>query len=151
MKRGTPRHPKVANLARRLNVEIWGAVGVLEILWQFVSEFAPHGDIGRHTDDAIAAAVGWRKKPEDLIQALAQARFLNEHETCRYFVHDWPDHCEYTVHNKIARECARFADGTRPKLQRLPRDEREQAERFYAVQVSAPETRAVRTPSAQGT
>jgi hypothetical protein len=57
MKRGTPRHPKVAELASRLKITRYGSVGLLEMLWHFTAQYALDGAIGRFSDDAIAEAL----------------------------------------------------------------------------------------------
>jgi hypothetical protein len=59
VKRGTPRHPKVAHLCELLRVKLPAAVGYLELLWHFTAEFAPQGDIGRFTDKRIEAGKAW--------------------------------------------------------------------------------------------
>jgi hypothetical protein len=111
LKRGTPAHPKVAHLARLLNIEIFGAVGILEMLWQFAARFCPQGDIGKHTDAAIARAVGWEKRsgsrgvPTEvrLTSALVDAGFLDRCEFYRLVVHDWKDHCDQAVTKYLSR------------------------------------------------
>ena len=57
MKRGTPDHPKTLELADRLGLERWGAVGLLECLWHFAAHYAKRGDVGRFSDEAIARAM----------------------------------------------------------------------------------------------
>ena len=85
MKRGTPDHPKVADLCRLLNIGKAEAVGTLELLWHFTAKFAPQGDVGRFPDEAIAAAVGWNHRSgvkgvsssHQLISALVKSGWLD--------------------------------------------------------------------------
>ena len=57
MKRGTPRHPKVAKLAELCGIELTHAIGILEALWHFTAEFSPAGDIGRFSDKEILRGI----------------------------------------------------------------------------------------------
>jgi hypothetical protein len=68
-----------------------------------------------------------------MVAALVKARLVDlvEDQTVRLCVHDWAEHCEDAVHMKLARLRGRFANGEFPKLVRLPKEEREEAERDY--------------------
>lgn len=133
MKRGTPRHPKVKFLAERLKIEHGHAVGILEMLWQYASEFYPAGDVGRATDRYIAEAVLWRKDPSILIAALVSEKWLDKVEgESRLLIHDWAVHAEDSVHMKLARQLRYFSDGSKPKYGRLSGLERSKANEFYA-------------------
>jgi hypothetical protein len=132
LKRGTPRHPKVKCLARRLKIKTYSAVGLLEMLWQFTAEFHPAGDVGRVADEIITEALDWEKDPAVLISALVAEKFLDEHPTYRLIVHDWPAHAEDSVHMKLARVPKLFANGSVPKYNRLTGKERAHADAFYA-------------------
>jgi hypothetical protein len=105
MKRGTPRHPKCAQLQELLDMPSYSAVGILEMLWHFAAEFAPQGDIGRYSDKRIEAALGWDKKTGELIRALCAAGWIDEHSDpqVRLVVHDWHDHCEDAVRKRLER------------------------------------------------
>lgn len=100
MKRGTPNHPKTHDLAERLGLAHWGAVGILESLWHFAYAYAPRGDVGRHADAVIAKAIGWRDDPAALISALVRARFLDRCRCHRLRIHDWHDHLDQTGRRK---------------------------------------------------
>ena len=54
MKRNTLAHPKVGKLARALEVERWGAIGILESLWCWAGRYAPRGDVGRWDPEDLA-------------------------------------------------------------------------------------------------
>jgi len=97
LKRGTTDHPKTHELAAVLGLEKWGAVGVLEALFHFTAQYARRGDIGRHTDAAIARGIGWSKEPAKLIGGLVQAGWLDRCRCHRLRVHDWHDHADQTV------------------------------------------------------
>lgn len=141
MKRGAPRHPKVTSLADRLSVELYAAVGLLELLWHFTAEYAPSGDVGRHSDRAIARALHWKKKPDVLIDGLLECRWLDrDGEEC-LVVHDWPAHADDATHMKLARARLHFSDGSAPNFRRLPTTERALAEQFYANSVRTVLTR----------
>lgn len=103
MKHATPNHPKMHALAARLSLPLYAAVGLLEMLWHYVGDYAPRGDIGRVDDAAIARGVDWRKKPEELIRALVETRWLDPSQEHRFLIHDWPDHCEEYVRKKLRR------------------------------------------------
>ena len=57
MKRGTPNHRKMHRLARCLRVSLAEAVGTMELLWHWVADYLPRGDIGKSENWEIAAAV----------------------------------------------------------------------------------------------
>lgn len=107
MKRGTPFHPKMERLAALLKVPHPHAVGIMEMLWHFAAEQTPRGDIGAVSDEMIARAVMWRKKPAVLIQAFVQAGWLETHSEYRLIIHDWGQHAD---------------DATRKRLQRAGKD-----------------------------
>ncbi len=108
MKRGTPRHPKVDDLAARLALPRYAAAGLLELLWHFAAEFAVAGDVGRFSDDAIARALSWEGDAAKLIDALVAARWLDRCECHRFRVHDWPDHADQTVERVLAKRRQQF-------------------------------------------
>lgn len=132
MKQGTPGHPKTKDLARRLGIARGFAGGILEFLWHFTQQYATQGDIGRHTNAAIAEECGWDGDPDALVKGLIDARWVDENDTHRLIVHDWPDHCNDAVHMKLARETLLFADGSLPQLTRLSKDERADVKAAYA-------------------
>lgn len=103
MKRGTPDHPKTHVLAAALDVELWGAVGILECLWHFTARYAPRGDIGRWPDSRIAAFVGWEGDPTLLVSTLTRSGWLDAHPDFRIVVHDWHDHADETTKKYLKR------------------------------------------------
>lgn len=111
MKRGTHENPKVAELARLLNIDLWGAVGILEMLWHFTAKFAPRGDVGRHSDATIANFIRWSKHSGSrgvtselwLSSSLVRAELLDSCSCHRLVVHDWPEHADQSVRKFLSR------------------------------------------------
>jgi hypothetical protein len=128
MKRGSIDHPKVKRLGRLLKLRMFGAVGILECLYHFTSEYAPDGGIGKFSDDEIADACDWGGSASNLISALSQAGLIDLSGTHRLVVHDWSEHADDGVHMKLARAGVLFADGQVPKLHRLTKEEREKCQ-----------------------
>ena len=151
MKRGTPRHPKTRALARALGVPLSHAVGILEMLWHFTSEYVPRGDIGRYADIDIAEEVAWSEDPGKLIEALVECGWLDRDDEHRLVVHDWAEHADDAVHMRLARAGELFVTGERPKLGRLTREERERILAHYERLESQPGGQPVRTKSAEKT
>ncbi len=123
------------------------AVGMMEMLWHFAGQYAPAGDVGRFEDGHIEEEAGWYtwKKAASgaFIKAALDSNWLDIHDLHRILVHDWPEHCDDAIHMRLARAREFFADGTAPKLTRLPKSEKETLSEFYA-NTKAP---AVRTAS----
>ena len=112
MKRGAPDHPKVAALAALLNIEHFSAVGILELVWHFTAKFSPQGDIGKHSDAAIAEAVRWRVRSGShgvptgvrLTSALVEAGLVDRCTCHRLVVHHWFDHADEAVRKYLSRQ-----------------------------------------------
>lgn len=104
MKRAAIRHPKSRRLARELGIPLPHALGILTMLWDFVGEFAPEGNVGRFADDEIAEACSW---PEDdaerLVAVLKETGWIDGHPEHRLVIHDWGDHCEDWVKKRLRR------------------------------------------------
>ena len=113
MKRGAPDHPKMKAFARSLGIPIAYANGVLERLWHFAADYAPDGAIGKFNNADIAAECGFTGDPDVLITTLEgqDCRWLDRDGERGLIVHDWPDHCEDSVHCKLARSRKFFANG----------------------------------------
>lgn len=110
------------------------AVGALESLWHFAATNAPRGDIGRkYADEQIELLIGWDGEPGALIAALVRHRWLDCADgDARLIVHDWSEHADEAVQRKLARSRSFFADGSVPKLNTLPKSEREEAADWYS-------------------
>ena len=128
MKRGTPDHWKMRELARLLNLParfgIATANGIMERLWHYTAKFHPRGDIGASPDWAIADACGWScgtrtdrlgqdsDKLAAFIDALVVARWLDRDKVCRLLVHDWADHADSSVKKWLKDRDLSFASLT---------------------------------------
>lgn len=122
MKRGTLEHPKMARLIRLLDIERWGAAGLLESIWQFTAKYAIQGDIGRWSNQEIADGIGWSGRhgtPDEMISALIESRWLDCCRKHRLVVHDWAEHCDDSVRKTMKNRNLSFLfpemDGTFPE------------------------------------
>lgn len=131
MKRGTPDHPKMLDFSSSMNIPIWGAVGLLEMLWHWTARYAPEGNIGKHSNAAISRGIGWTEDPDKLISGLVAARWIDEIDGVGLYVHDWDQHCEDAVHQFLARNVKYFANGVRPKLTGLNKEDRPDVSKKY--------------------
>ncbi len=127
MKRGTPRHPKIAHLRQLLKVGLAAAVGYLELLWHFTAEFAPKGDVGRFSDERIEGAMDWHGKSGRLVAALTESGWLDHHSECRLCVHDWAHHADEAVKKRLSRLGLKFVEVGARVTEHCPDIDREQA------------------------
>lgn len=150
MKRTAIDHPKILRLAKLLKVQHCHAVGIMECLWQFTAKHATRGDIGKWTNAEIADDIGWPSEDADrLVKALISCRLVDENEPHRLVVHDWPDHCEDSVHMMLSRKIEHFADGARPSMSRLPKLERDSLDAEYKRLAKPARTRTKTHKNAQ--
>ena len=124
MKRGTPDHWKMKDLAGRLKIPVPYAVGIMEMLWHYTAKYHPRGDIGSAPDWAIADAAGWNcgrrrdrvgqdsGKLAAFIDALVVSRWLDRDKTYRIIVHDWPDHADESVKRLLKEKGLSFVSPT---------------------------------------
>jgi len=113
MKRGTPEHPKMYNLAEQLRIEHTQAVGIMEMLWHFTARFAIQGDIGRWDNRQIAEAVKWKGDPDKLVAALISTRWLDQDPDYRLLIHDWDAHADQSVSKTLKNRKLDFVRPTR--------------------------------------
>lgn len=97
MLRQAQSSPKLKRLKRRLRIPQYAAVGILESLWHMTATQAPRGDIGKWSDEDIAANLEWEGDETALIEALAGCGWLDEHPEHRLVVHDWHVHADSNV------------------------------------------------------
>lgn len=128
MKPGTETKLKFKQLKRKLRLPHWQIVGVLETLWRVTEANAPAGDIGKLSDEEIAAALEWDGNASELIGSLVECKWLDRDDEFRLIVHDWSVHCPnhmkgaFELHKKpfadqIARQRAKHGarqDGKEP-------------------------------------
>lgn len=147
---------KLDRTCRRLDLPVYAVVGVLECLWQLTARECPAGDIGRLPAEDIAIALGWRGDEDDLLEMLLRTEWLDRRADGMLIVHDWPEHCEDSVHAYLCRNLMLFADGSEPSDARLSKAEREaiakkKAENFVRTNDESVRTNdeSVRPASAQ--
>jgi len=103
MKRDALNHPKMLDLAARLDVNRAQAIGIVTLLFDFTSQYAPQGDVGKHRDGAIARACEWMGSPVEFIDALVESGWIDKSENHRLRIHDWHEHCEQWVKLKLQK------------------------------------------------
>ena len=112
MKRDALKHPKMLDLAARLGITHAQAIGHVTMLIDWVIDYATQGDIGKWPNGSIARGAGWDTSqdtsPDEFVTALVASGWLDEHETHRIIVHDWPDHAERFVRSKLASQGKEF-------------------------------------------
>lgn len=111
MKIGALDHPKTIELSAQLGVCLPQAIGHLELLWAFVAQKTPQGNIGKWSDSVIAHAAQWTCDPSLFVQSLIESGFFDEDENYRILVHDWADHCPNWVRAKLKKEGKGFLSG----------------------------------------
>lgn len=134
MKRGTIGHPKTLDLQAKLGVGLAQTLGHLEALSHFTAQYARVGDIGRWPNGAIAKGCLWDGEPDVFVRALTDSRWLDECDTHRLVVHDWPDHADDAVHMAVARDREWFANGATPRLGKISGSERAEIQEHYAAE-----------------
>jgi hypothetical protein len=114
--RGTLTHRKTRRLAKLLNLELWGALGLLEALYHLTAEQAPRGDVGRMSNADIAEELYWGNDPDCLINALIESGVLEVYEdkSIRLWIHDWHIHTDRTVREYLRNHKLTFANGAQP-------------------------------------
>ncbi|NOY41176.1 MAG: hypothetical protein GXP26_04985 [Planctomycetes bacterium] len=147
MKIGTLHHPKTKRLARLLDVPSYAAVGILESIWHLTSEAADEGDIGRFSDDEIADYIGWEHDSAQLIKALIESRWLDEHTEDRLSVHDWVDHCPGFVTERLKKRRARAAKKQKRDQTETTSDEQETGKDIAGTTEGQPGDKSKNVPS----
>ena len=111
MKRGTDLKVKFKLLGKDLGLPSWQVKGLLQSLWDFTSENTQRGDIGRFSDEEIAAGINWEHTgPSEMVVALVQRRWLDRHSVHRLVVHGWREHAEGWVKKRVERAGTGFAE-----------------------------------------
>lgn len=110
MKRPTIGHSKFARLTKALRMPKNQAIGILEGLWHLCAKETPRGNIGKLTGEAIGVWLEYHGDPQRLMEALADAGWLDRSKKYRYVVHDWHEHADDAVKKYVARHKLTFAD-----------------------------------------
>ena len=152
MKRGAPDSEKMFQLASELGIQKWGAVGIMESLWQWAAKYAPTGTLKRSSFGITCKLIYWHGGVEKLWKALHSAGLVDQVGNDESVIHQWFEHCEDSVHMYLARHLLRFGSGQTPRMHRLPQGEREKLTAAFE-ELAAKEqedcAHAVRTESAQ--
>lgn len=109
VKAGTTELLKFKKLQRRLNLKLWECVGLLESLWMMTAKNSIAGDIGKYSNEDIAAGLEWEQDADDLIAALTQTGWLDACIEHRLIVHDWKDHAPNFIKGGMAKSGKHFA------------------------------------------
>lgn len=86
------RHPKTRRLARMLGISLPAAVGHLHYLWWWALDFAEDGDLSGYDSYEIAEAAMWEGDPDEIVDALVHAQFLDRTGDGGLVLHDWDEY-----------------------------------------------------------
>jgi hypothetical protein len=103
MKRTAMQHTKLKRLVRVLQIPQYAAVGILESLWHLTAREALMGNIGKLTNEDIAAWIDWEGDADSLVAALVSSGWIDEDSTHRLVIHDWLEHADDTTKKAISR------------------------------------------------
>jgi hypothetical protein len=101
--RAVTEHPKFFDLKRSLGVKKFAALGILEALWHFTGKFTPQGDVGRYSDEQIAAWLEWEGDDGALIAALIETGWLDRDAEHRLVIHHWHQHADNATKLAVKR------------------------------------------------
>lgn len=85
-----PDHHKVIEVATALKMDKDLVVGKLVRLWVWALNNREDGIFKAQDVSTIAEIMRFKGKPQRLIEALVQARFL-DYDGCNYIIHDWDE------------------------------------------------------------
>lgn len=92
-------HRKTCKLRDALGLKAnYEAVGLVVCLWSWAAVNASDGNLTGYNARDIADAVGYKKSPAKLLEAMVQAGFLDQHDNTTT-IHDWD------VHAKLLMDC----------------------------------------------
>lgn len=111
MKREAVNNTKLLKLCRLLGVKRYAAVGMLEMLWHLTAREAPQGNVGKLSDEDIAAWMDWEGDSAQLVAAMVESRWLDASADHRLLVHDWHEHADDATKKKLARLGVGFLSG----------------------------------------
>lgn len=123
MKAGTESKLKFMGLKRQLRLPFWQVVGVLEAIWHTTLRNAPDGDIGRLSNEEIAAAIEWDGDADELVAALVKSRWLDTDADFRLIVHDWSEHCPNYLKGGYQNGHKKFADVAARERAKMPKSD----------------------------
>ena len=103
MKREAKTHTKMKRLMRRLDLQMWQAMGLLEAIWHLTATEAFRGDIGKLSDEDIALGIDYRGDERELVNTLIETGWLDRCAKRRLIVHDWHEHADDAVKKRVQR------------------------------------------------
>ncbi|MBN2296398.1 MAG: hypothetical protein JXM70_28475 [Pirellulales bacterium] len=77
MKRAALTHPKMLDLASKLGIFRFHAIGIITLFLDWTADDAVAGDIGKWPDGAIARACEWHSDATEFVAALVAAGWLD--------------------------------------------------------------------------
>jgi hypothetical protein len=109
-------HPKTLKLASLMSWDIDTTIGKLHRFWWWCLDYAPDGNVSRHSADIVALSIGiLPEKGQLLIKSLYEAGFLdkttlNRNQTI-YIVHEWLEYAgRYLRDTKYKRSPEKFQE-----------------------------------------
>lgn len=105
-------HPKLYEASDELGVETPMVLGMLHLLWYWVMQYAPDGDLTDYRSAVIARACRWNGDAQRLVDVLVSSGFLDRTEEC-LVVHDWMDYTGKALsrREKARERSAQWRDG----------------------------------------
>jgi hypothetical protein len=82
-------HPKRKRLSRRLGLDMYQTIGLLNCVWWWVMDYAPDGDLSRYEAEDVADGIDYPGDPAELLDALRFAGFIDGMR-----IHDWEEYGE---------------------------------------------------------
>jgi hypothetical protein len=136
-KRGTLNHPKNQRLAKALKVGPGVTLGLLETIWEWASIYKSVGQLSFSDMEEALDYGKWRLTFKDyarVVDALSDPKhcWLDPLDDGSFFIHDWPDHANDSVHAKLYREVKTFANGVRPLPKKIGKREKPKLAELWA-------------------
>lgn len=117
-------HPKTLKLARLLGITKVQAVGHLQYLWWWATDYAQDGDLSRYESLDIAIAGEWEGDADQFIDALARSGFLEQCDDL-LVIHDWDEYAGRLIERRAKNaQRMREARAAQNPTQNEPCDER---------------------------
>jgi hypothetical protein len=95
-------HPKLTRLCNELKICRAQGIGHLHIFWWWCIDYASTGSLSKYTALQIADGADWDGDPEQFVEAMKAAGFLDELHG-GLSVHDWLDFCGELVKQRCRR------------------------------------------------
>lgn len=105
-------HPKLLHLASLMEWDIDTAIAKLHRLWWWCLDYAPDGNVSRHSADMVALSIGLSADMgEKLINSLLESKFLVKNPKKNILVHDWLDYAgRYLRDSKYKRTPEKYKE-----------------------------------------